>query len=146
MIGNKKVGCLEYVDFPQLGIVNVLAKVDTGAYSGALHCQHIKVVRKIKDHRRVLKYVPLGIAELATETDQFEKIYVRSATGHRVKRYVISTTIKINGKKYQTKIGLSNRTDLRRQALIGRRFLRDNNLIVDVRKNETLDDEREVTS
>lgn len=146
MIRRKKIiGCLEYVGFPELGISSALAKVDTGAFSGSVHCTDIKVVRKGKNKERVLKFTPLGNKSLAQETTDFEETYVRSATGHRQKRFIIVTKITCGGKEYSTKIGLSDRSDMRREVLLGRRFLRENDIKVDVRINSELDDEGENT-
>ena len=145
ILSKKTVGCLEFVSFPDLGLSDVLAKVDTGAYSGAIHCTGIKVVRRGPDKKRILKFTPLGHPKLAQETDDFEETYVRSASGHRQKRFIITTKIVCRGKTYELKTGLSDRTTMRREALIGRRFLRENGLTVDVRRNEELDDEGEMT-
>lgn len=145
ILSKKTVGCLEYVSFPDLGLNDVLAKVDTGAYSGAIHCTDIKVVRRGSDKRRILKYTPLGHPKLAQETDDFEEIHVRSSNGHRLKRFIITTRIVCKGKTYELKTGLSDRTEMKREALIGRRFLRENGFTVDVRKNQELDDEGEMT-
>jgi hypothetical protein len=82
---------------------------------------------------------------LSTETDMFMQTYVRSATGHRVRRFIIDTTITIQGQDYSIRIGLSDRSDMKRPVLIGRRFLRDNGILVDVRRNQELDDEGEAT-
>lgn len=139
------LGIFENISFPELGVKDLLAKVDTGAYSGAIHCTDIKVFRRGEDKQRILKFVPLGNKKLAAETDDFEETFVRSSTGHRIKRYVITTTIVIKGIKYETKIGLSNRSEMKREALLGRRFLRENNLLVDVRINSEYDDEGENT-
>jgi hypothetical protein len=136
------LGCFEVVSLPELGIEQ-LAKIDTGAYSGALHCTDIKVVRRGLARRQVLKFVPFGDQALATETDQFLKRYVRSASGHRTVRYVVQTTITIRNKTYPISIGLADRSDLKTPVLIGRRFLRENDLLVDVRLNQEQDDERE---
>jgi hypothetical protein len=137
------IGAFEYVALPLLGIRSELAKIDTGAYSGALHCTDIKIVRRGLIRKRYIKFVPLGNPELATETDQFFKTYIRSATGHRIKRFLIDTQIELKGKTYPIRIGLSDRSDLKRNVLIGRRFLRENNLLVDVRINQEHDDEGE---
>ena len=137
------LGILETVSLEKLGVVNVLAKVDTGAFSGALHCTGITVVRRGITRKRVLKFTPLSDSALTSETDQFKQKYIRSATGHRVKRYVIQTEITVKGVKYPIVIGLSDRSDMKRVVLIGRRFLRDNAMIVDVRINQELDDEME---
>jgi hypothetical protein len=136
-------GCVEIVSLPQLGVIDQLAKVDTGAFSGALHCTDTKVVRRGKDKKRLLKFVPNGQPELASETDTFTETYVRSASGHRSKRYIIDTVLEVNGKTYPIQIGLSDRSEMKRPVLIGRRFLRENNITVDVRIHEEYDDEGE---
>ena len=141
----KTIGCFEKVSISSLGVNGVWAKIDTGAFSGALHCSDIRIVRRGDDRRRILKFTPLGRAKLATETDTFMSTYVRSATGHRVKRYIIDTTIEIVGNEYPIRIGLSDRDKMKRPVLIGRRFLRDNNIVVDVRINQEYDDEGENT-
>lgn len=137
------IGSFEYVNLPELGVKNEIAKIDTGAYSGALHCTDIKIVRRGIIRKRILKFTPLGVPELATETDTFIKTYVRSSTGHRIKRYIIDTSIELGGHTYPIRIGLSDRSDLKRSVLIGRRFLRENNILVDVRINQEHDDEGE---
>ncbi len=137
------VGAFENVSLPELGVLNELAKIDTGAYSGALHSTDITVVSRGVTRKRILKYTPLGRPKLATETDTFIKTYVRSATGHRIKRYLVDTTIEVQGKTYPIRIGLSDRSDMKRSVLIGRRFLRENGMLVDVRINQQYDDEGE---
>ena len=139
------LGCIETVSIIPFNVHEVTAKVDTGAYSGALHATDIKVIRRGILRKRVLKFTPLGNPTLATETDSFMKTYVRSATGHRVKRYVIDTTIELKGVTYPIRIGLSDRSDMKKEILIGRRFLRENNMLVDVRVNQEYDDEGEQT-
>jgi len=139
------LGSFETVSLPQFGVKNVIAKVDTGAYSGALHCTDIHIVRKGLNRKRYLQFTPLGEPALASETDKFLKTYIRSATGHRIRRFIIDTSITIQGKSYPIRIGLSDRSDMKRAVLIGRRFLRENEMLVDVRINQELDDEGELT-
>lgn len=137
------LGCFETVSFPELGVENVIAKVDTGAFSGALHCTNIRVIRRGSERKRVLQFTPHGKRSKTFEVDTFISKYVRSATGHRTRRHIIDTTIEIQGIVYPIRIGLSDRSDLKRPALIGRRFLRENNIVVDVRINQEQDDEGE---
>lgn len=139
----QSVGAFELVSLPELGVVAELAKIDTGAYSGALHCTDIKIVRRGVVRKRYLKFTPLGDPRLATETDTFVQKKVRSATGHQIKRYLIDTTIELEGMQRPIRIGLADRSDMKRNILIGRRFLRQNNLLVDVRINQEYDDEGE---
>jgi hypothetical protein len=51
----------------------------------------------------------------------------------------------VQGKVYPIRIGLSDRSDMKRSVLIGRRFLRENDMLVDVRVHDEYDDEGENT-
>lgn len=141
----KVIGTLDHVSFPDFGVPTTLAKIDTGAFSGALHCTDIKVVVRGKDRQRVLKFTPLGKKKYATETTDFQSTYIRSSTGHRVRRHIITTSLEWNGTRYPITIGLSDRHTMKREVLIGRRFLREHNIKVDTRINQELDDEGELT-
>lgn len=140
---NIVLGSFEIISLPQFGLNDIVAKVDTGAFSGAIHCTDIKVIRRGIVRKRILQFTPAGKPALATETDVFIRRFVRSAHGHRLKRYIIPTSIIVQGKKYNVEIGLSDRSDMKRQVLIGRKFLRENNMLVDVSRNAQYDDEGE---
>ncbi|MEI7917768.1 MAG: RimK/LysX family protein [Candidatus Saccharibacteria bacterium] len=139
-------GICEHVDLPELGLHGVLAKIDTGAYSGALHCSKIKVVIRKSDGKRVLKFTPSDNHSNSMELTRFVSSYVRSSTGHRVKRYLFDTDIVIKGRAYSIRIGLSNRSDMNYEILIGRRFLCENNILVDARINQEFDIDKEKKS
>ena len=130
-------GCVEYVSLPQFGMQDVIAKIDTGAYSGALHCSSIREIKK--DGKKFLRFTPSANHSHTMETDDYESTTVRSATGHEVKRYIITTKIYIQDKEYDICIGLSDRSKMQREVLIGRRFLRENDVLVDTRINQELD-------
>ncbi len=130
-------GCFEHVAFPKLLVDDVFAKIDTGAYSGALHCHEIKVVRR--KGKRILRFQPLHAKSAFIETEHFRSAYVTSSSGHRVKRFIIETDVIILDKQYTMRIGLTNRKDMKADALVGRRFLRKNGIVVDVRRNEEFD-------
>lgn len=133
------VGGVEAVSIPQLGLAEIIAKVDTGAWSGALHCTHIRV------RDGVLSFWPLGTKELKTHVTQYEVVHVRSANGHQAERYLVPVEIIVAGISYQTIIGLNDRSKMTREMLLGRRFLMENNILVDVARTKELDDEAERT-
>lgn len=136
MQDNREVfGSVETVAITSLGIPGVVAKVDTGAWSGALHCTDIYE----KDGR--LYFTPLGDTTLTTSINEYEIRAVRSATGHTIDRYIIPVTIEAKGKSYAATLGLSNRKMLAREMLLGRKFLIENDILVDVKL--TLDDDHE---
>jgi hypothetical protein len=134
------LGSFERITLPEFDLVNVVAKVDTGAYSGALHCTSTRVMIN-ENGEKVLRFVLPEKLERHFETTQFVRRHVRSASGHRQARYIIETTIIIDGRSYPIKIGLSDRSKMKRIVLIGRRFLRENKMLVDVCINQDLDDE-----
>lgn len=144
MIKKKRlvVGSLSEVSIPALGIKNVVAKVDTGAFSGALHCTDIRVERQ--GTKGILYFTPLGDGQLNASTAKFKEVIVRSASGHEASRFVIPVTIEINGHPYKTMIGLTDRTVMKREMLLGRRFLLEHDALVDVSLTKDLDDEAEM--
>ncbi|MEI6851053.1 MAG: RimK/LysX family protein [Candidatus Saccharibacteria bacterium] len=144
MINQEEIfGIFEKVSIPSLGINDVLAKIDTGAYSGSLHCSKIKEITRKSDGKKVLRFVPSENHSNKMELVDYHIAYVRSSSGHRVKRFLFDTDIVIKGSIYSIRIGLSDRSDMMCEILIGRRFLRENNIIVDVRINQELDTDGE---
>jgi hypothetical protein len=135
------LGSLEKVNIPKLGVQDVLAKIDTGAFSGAMHCEDVYVERR--NGNAILHFTPLGNTLLATSTEDFKRIIVRSANGHESVRYLIKVEFELHGKTYLTTIGLTSRLSMRREILLGRRFLLEHNAIVDVGLTKDLDDEAE---
>lgn len=48
------IGRKELVDFPSLKLFNINAKIDTGAFTSAIHCKELKVVKR--DGERFVKF------------------------------------------------------------------------------------------
>ncbi len=135
------LGSFEAVSLPQLGIVDAIAKIDTGAYSGAVHCEMIEVKHRKTDDKAILRFTPSDNQHHVIEMENYTVKRVRSSNGIQVKRYIIETDIIIRNTRYTVDIGLSNRSNMQREVLIGRRFLRQNNMLVDVRINQELDND-----
>lgn len=135
------VGSFEAVSLPSIGIKHTIAKIDTGAFSGAISCSYAKVVKE--EGKKVLRFSPGKRSKKIYETDTFSEKFVRSSNGHREKRYVIDTEIIIRDKPYPITITLSDRSEMKHEILIGRRFLREQNLLVDVSVNQEYDTDSE---
>lgn len=127
----KTVGSVLDVGLPLLGIEGITAKVDTGAFSGALHASYI---REVTDKQGVkhLRFSPLGSKEHTIEIDTYHKRRVKSSNGLVSTRYAIDTEIDILGQTYPITLTLTNRVFMKRQMLIGRKFLRLHGFLVDV--------------
>ncbi len=130
----KTIGAVISAVFSDFSDQAVLVKIDTGAYTGALHYSKLKE-KPGKDGSRVLEFAPLG----GTKTyivEEFAVRYVKSSNGTREKRYFIDTQVTVEGKSYPIVLSLANRGDMKFPVLIGRRFLKQNNFVVDVNKKQ----------
>ena len=134
---NKQIifGGLEEVYVPRLN-ARLVAKIDTGAYSGALHV--IEVHMETVDGENWLVYQPLDKSREIIRTQEFTRRKVRSTVGETEVRYLIPLDLVIGGQTYHTSISLSDRTSMTFPVILGRQLLSENNIIVDVTRNEHL--------
>lgn len=125
---NKKlIGRLEHVGFPSLGLFDLEAKVDTGAYSGSIHVSYIEEVSTPTGgelHFKVLDEDHPEFKDKQHVVSQFTKKKVISSNGVSEIRYFIKTPLTIGGETFDTTFNLSNRKDLRRPVLLGRKNIR----------------------
>lgn len=140
MINTKQIlGRKTSINFIDLGISDVTAKIDTGAYKNAIHCSDVKLVEKGSKKYLAFKILdpnhPVNQKPIVVE--KFSTTKVKSSFGKYQTRYVVSFRIKLKGssKVYKTKFTLADRSQLRNPVLLGRKFLK-NRFIVDVSKNE----------
>lgn len=126
----KVLGRFEKVSFPEFGMDNVVAKIDTGAFTGALHAT--KVHEEEENGAQVLFFSPFDHPEIVYQTTNYERGIVRSSNGTSESRYFIETGVKIRGNRYAVTLTLADRSEMKHPVLIGRRFLHANEFIVDV--------------
>ncbi len=130
---SKTLASFEPVTFPEFSVIGkVMAKIDTGAYTGALHCT--KIHEDASEQGNVLKFSPFDHPEIEILTLDFAVRHVRSSNGESVSRYFINTQINIQGDTYPITLSLADRSEMKWPVLIGRRFLRKNHFLVDVNK------------
>jgi len=126
------LGRYDRVDLPELGLHNIHAKIDTGAYTCSLHCQKAEIV----DGKLVLILLDQEHPEFTGMKfvfSNFEERDIRNSFGEVEKRFVIETSIKIFEEVITTEFSLSNRGSLKFPILIGRKILR-NRFLIDVTK------------
>jgi hypothetical protein len=125
----KVISAFEKVSFPDLGIFDVVAKVDTGALSGAFHATEINEV-KLQTGETAVTFLPFG-KKPAMEVVGFEKKLFKSSNGATQERYIIPTIVVIAGVHYPINISLFDRSDMMKGVLLGRNFLREHGFLVD---------------
>ncbi len=123
----KIIGRREYVNFPLLNIEHVEAKIDTGAYTCAIDCNHIEI--KNEDDKKILSFRLFN--NETYKVKEFTRKKIKNSFGEMEERYIIKTLISIGKKRIKTTISLSDRGNMRYPVLIGRRLLKGK-FIVDV--------------
>jgi hypothetical protein len=125
------IGRNDIIDLPEFGLVNMKAKIDSGALTSAIHCSRIKLM-KHDDKQRISFHIP-GIHNKGKtfETDDFTKRKIKSSNGHIELRFIIKTNVLIFGKKIRTEFSLTDRSVMKFPILLGRKLLR-NRFIIDV--------------
>lgn len=130
------IGRLEHIALPGLGIARVEAKIDTGAYRSALHFQRLKV-RTQDGAKQLVVTFQMGGARKTKVFRKFKRVTVKSSNGETSRRYLISTQVKLNGHVVRTEATLFDRSDMKYQVLLGRKFLRGR-FVVDVSRKNVL--------
>lgn len=132
------IGRLEKVHFPDLDLFDIDAKIDSGAYSSAIHCHDIW-----ENEDESLLFFKLldpsheNYNEKELKFENYSKTVVKSSTGIRERRYKIKTKIQIGNKSYITKFTLTDRGKMRYPVLLGRVVL-SKRFIIDVSKKYLL--------
>ncbi|HTL81311.1 MAG TPA: RimK/LysX family protein [Bacteroidia bacterium] len=121
------IGRREFIDFPDLGLFRLEAKIDTGANTTALHCSHVRVENGILLFRLLDENHPEYRHEHRFE--KFEQKIIRSSFGEEEMRYIIRTRIRIGKKTILSIVSLSDRKDMKYPVLIGRRLLKGRFLV-----------------
>ena len=126
------LGRSDRVDLPGLGLYNIHAKIDTGAFTCSLHCSRAEVVNG------QLEFVLLDdehpeFTGLKFVFKEFTEREIKNSFGVAEKRYIIHTTVKIFDDEIMAEFSLGDRDAMRFPILLGRKILRDR-FLIDVRK------------
>ena len=135
------LGRYDRVDLPELGLSDIHAKIDTGAYTCSLHCKQAQVV----DGK--LEFILLDqehpeFTGMKFVFENFQKRDIKNSFGEVEKRFVIVTTIKISDEVITADFSLCNRGSLKFPILIGRKILRNRFLIDVTKKNVSFREKR----
>lgn len=125
-----RIGWVERVSLPLLGIDRLKAKIDTGARTSALHVSRLRPVGTAAGpHRRQILEITIphagatGHRTLVIRAPVREYVQVKDTSGRSERRPVIETTIRLGAHERRIRVTLTDRGDMLFPMLIGRTAL-----------------------
>ncbi len=128
------IGRKDKVDFPELGLFDIDAKIDTGAFTSAIHCHSIKLIDK--DGKQKVRFNLLDPSRPSYNNKSFImpvycKRKIKNSFGQVEERYIIKTEILLFGELFDIELSLTDRSKMEYPVLLGRKVL-SNRFIVNV--------------
>lgn len=128
------IGLREWIALPELGVVALRAKIDTGANTSTLHASDITPF--LRDGQPWVRFtLHLGTARAARHECREAPVVtmrsIRSSTGHSQSRYVIKTLMVLGERAWPVEFTLTCRRRMRYRVLLGARAMVDGGLLVD---------------
>ncbi|MFD2229453.1 ATP-dependent zinc protease [Alkalimarinus sediminis] len=126
------LGWREWVEFPELEIDNLIAKVDSGAKTSALHAYHVEPFNKGDTPWVRFKLHPIqdnNEVSITLEAKLSDRRHVSDSGGHKELRYVIEAVMNIGGHERRGEITLTDRDSMKYRMLIGRNILKQGFLV-----------------
>jgi len=130
------LGRTDNANFPELHLSEIDIKVDTGAYTSAIHCHEIEEVSM--EGKSFIKFKLLDPFHPKYNEKEFifkkyRKKRVKSSFGISEERFVIQTVIEMFNEQHPIYLTLSERSSMRYPILLGRKFI-TNRFIIDTSK------------
>lgn len=129
------IGWIEHLDLPQLGLLNIKVKVDTGARTSALHATAIQTF--FRDRTEWVRFVvPVEEDDPGTyvEARVHDRREIKNTSGIPEERITIRTQMRLAGRVWTIPVSLADRSEMRFPMIIGRTALKGHNIAVHTRR------------
>jgi hypothetical protein len=132
------IGRADKADFPELSLLEIHLKIDSGAYTSTIHCSKIDEVTI--NNENLLRFTLLDPEHPYYNHKEFNfkeytSKFVKSSNGISEKRFMIQTEIIIFNTTFPIHLTLSERKNMKFPILLGRKFLNKKFVIDTTKKN-----------
>ena len=126
------LGALEKCNLPDIGISNLVMRVDTGATTSSLHVENVEEYEK--DGKPWISFdIHPDVYDVVKITRHSSRIKarrnVKSSTATLEHQFVIETTLAIGEHSWPIKITLTDRSEMTYMMLLGREAMSDKILV-----------------
>lgn len=126
------VGWREWAQLPELGISHIKVKIDTGAKTSSLHAFQLSTVKHSGQDYVKFDIHPIQDNDAMVYTcisPIVDYRWITSSSGHRQRRFIIETHLKIGEYSTLVQLSLANRDEMGFRMLIGRAALKKEILV-----------------
>ena len=126
-----EIGWREWVGLPQLELLRIQAKIDTGARTSAIHAVDLESFTKDGE-----AWIEFSIPQSGTDAGQRYKSKIsaerdiKNTSGIADRRYIIVTTLQLGLRRWQIELSLADRDNMEFELILGRTALRQHGILV----------------
>lgn len=126
------VGLYEWISLPELGVIGLRAKIDTGANTSSLHATDIEVFNR--NNKKWVRFTA-HIGTLVQRGHRCEAPLIniktiKSSNGLAQSRYVIATQLTLGNHTWPVEFTLACRRAMQYRVLLGSKALIDGKILV----------------
>jgi len=130
-VGKHIIGWRERVALPDLGIIEMKAKIDTGARTSALHALDIRAEEHDGEEWISFRVPHLGEHRSFRHRARVEdKRAIRNTGGIEQLRYVIKTAVVIGSRKWTIELSLTDREKMKHDLILGRTAISRHKILI----------------
>lgn len=129
------IGWMEYVDLPDLGLLDLKAKIDTGARTSALHARDIETFTKDDaEWVRFTTHATHGEKDIWLESPIHANRSIKNTSGVPEDRIVIRTKFRLAKRSWTIDLSLTDRGNMTFGLIVGRTALKNHSIAVHTRR------------
>lgn len=123
------IGRTEPIGFVDEELMDIPARVDTGAYRSAVHAEDIVEKDGILSFKLLKNHPSVGGRTVQMTSSEYNTVQIENSFGHKEKRYEVKMRVRLGPRIVKTGFTLANRGKKLYPVLVGRKLLNTRYLV-----------------